>query len=77
MLKKEYCQRLRTRPARPDLGDLIFRKKEIFKLHLKLAERISSKPWKMKDLERALANLKTKIPGTMKDILMKYLRREL
>ena len=48
------------RPVRPDLGDLKSRKKEIFKLHLKLVEDISSKPWTMQELERALSNLKNK-----------------
>ena len=60
LLLQEYSHRLRKRPIRPDLGDLEARKSEIFKLQLKLAESTSSKLWNMKDLERALANLKTK-----------------
>ena len=60
LLEKEYTDRLRVRPVRPDLGDLECRKKEIFELHLRLAEGISTKPWLMKDLERALMNLKIK-----------------
>ena len=58
LLRKEYTQRLRTRPVRPDFGDLEFRKNEIFKLQLKLAKTIPTDPWKLKDLERALAELK-------------------
>ena len=58
LLRKEYVQRLRTRPVRPDLGDLEVRKNEIFRLQLKLANSIPTKPWNMKNLERALAELK-------------------
>ena len=36
LLEKEYCQRLRRTPVRPDLGDLKSRKKGIFKLQLKI-----------------------------------------
>ena len=60
LLEKEYFQRLRTRPIRPDLGSLKERKNEIFNLHLKIAEGISSKPWTLKDIERALSNLRNK-----------------
>ena len=58
LLAKEYKQRLRSRPIRPDLGDLKERRKEIFAMHLKLAEETKSLPWKMSDLVKALGDLK-------------------
>ena len=58
LLAKEYKQRLRPRPIRPDLGDLKERRDAIFDIQLKLAEENSSKPWTMDDLERALSSLK-------------------
>ena len=58
LLAKEYKQRLRSRPMRPDLGDIIQRREEIFKIQLKLAEENSSVPWKMNDLDKALSCLK-------------------
>ena len=58
LLTKEYKQRLRPTPIRPDLGDLKERRDEIFDIQLKLAEENSSKPWTMDDLERALSSLK-------------------
>ena len=58
LLAKEYKQRLRTRPVRPDLGNLKERKDEIFDLQLKLAESNHTAPWKMSDLDKALADLK-------------------
>ena len=58
LLAKEYGQRLRPRPARPDFGDLKERKDEIFMMHMKLAEECTSCPWKMSDLDRALSDLK-------------------
>ena len=44
LLAKEYKQRLRPTPIRPDLGDLKERRDEIFDIQLKLAEENSSKP---------------------------------
>ena len=58
LLAKEYKQRLRSRPTRPDLGDIKVRRKEIFEMQLKLAEKNSSSPWEMPALEKALRNLK-------------------
>ena len=58
LLAKEYKQRLRPRPIRPDLGDLKERRDAIFDIQLKLAEENSSKPWTMDDLKRALSSLK-------------------
>ena len=60
LLAKEYRQRLRSRPLRPDLIDLKQRRKDIFKMQMKLAEGTSSKPWIMKDLNNALRDLKNK-----------------
>ena len=58
LLGKEYKQRLRNRPMRPDLGDIETRRNKIFKMKLKLAEGHSSPPWKMPDMEKALNGLK-------------------
>ena len=55
---KEYKERLRVRPVRPDLEQLENRKKEIFEMKLRLAETKSSKLWTLSDLETALADLK-------------------
>ena len=60
LLAKEYRQRLRSRPLRPDLIDLKQRRKYIFKMQMKLAEGTSSKPWILKDLNNALRDLKNK-----------------
>ena len=58
LLAKEYKQRLRNRPIRPDLKNLRKRRKRIFKMQLKIAEETTSTPWKMNDLENALKCLK-------------------
>ena len=58
LLAKEFKERLRSRPVRPDLGDLEERREEIFDMHLKLAEETPSSLWKMADLENALSGLK-------------------
>ena len=58
LLGKEYKERLRTRPIRPDLQGLEVRRKEIFQIKLKLAESNPSILWKMSDLEDALSDLK-------------------
>ena len=58
LLATEYKQRLRDRPVRPDLGDIRSRKQEIFKLQLELSKGITTDPWDMKDLEKAIGNLK-------------------
>ena len=54
----KVLKKIRSRPARPDLGDLKQRREEIFSMHLKLAEENSSMPWNMSDLEKALKDLK-------------------
>ena len=58
LLAKEYKQRLRSRPIRPDLSNLKMRRKEIFQIQMKIAEGTSSSPWKMCDLDVALKDLK-------------------
>ena len=58
VLSKEYKDRLRSRPIRPDLKNMNERKKEIFEMKLKIAEDNPSNDWNMGDLEKALADLK-------------------
>ena len=58
LLSKEYKERLRTRPLRPDLKHLKKGKKRIFLMKLKLAESHRSKPWTLSDLDKALGALK-------------------
>ena len=58
LLATEYKLRLRERPMRPDLGDIKDRKQKIFNMQLKLARDVSTHPWNMNELEKALANLK-------------------
>ena len=58
VLSKEYKDRLRTRPIRPDLKAMVKRKKVIFKMKMKLAQSNPSSEWCMADLDRALSNLK-------------------
>ena len=55
---KEYKERLRVRPVRPDLEELEDRKTRIFEMKLKLAEAKSSELWTMSDLDTALEDLK-------------------
>ena len=57
-MAKEYKERLRTRPMRPDFKIFENKKKKIFEMKLKIAEANKSPPWKMCDLEAALSNLK-------------------
>ena len=58
LLATEYKDRLRSRPVRPGLENMKKRKRLIFKMKMKLAERKSSPDWTMADLERDLKNLK-------------------
>ena len=58
LLAKEYRERLRERPVRPDFDNLEIRKKKIFKQKLQLASLKKSRPWTMQNLETALADLK-------------------
>ena len=58
LLAKEYKDRLRKRPMRPDLQSLRIRRKRIFDLKLKLSQSNRSPDWLMSDLDLALSNLK-------------------
>ena len=58
LLAKEYKDRLRTRPVRPDLRGMRKRKRTIFKMKMKLAKSNPSIEWKMEDLDQALRDLK-------------------
>ena len=58
VISKEYKDRLRSRPVRPDLRSIKKRKRCIFKMKMRLAKSNKSLPWTMKDLERALSDLK-------------------
>ena len=58
LLVKEYKNRLRARPARPDFVNLEKRKNRIFQLKMQIASKNKSKLWTMDDLEKALRTLK-------------------
>ena len=58
LLAKEYKERLRSRPVRPDLIGMQSIRKRIFEIKMILSKRKASKKWKMSDLELALAQLK-------------------
>ena len=58
LLAKEYKERLRNRPRRPDLSSLDERRNEIFERKIKIAEAKESREWKMEDLDQALKDLK-------------------
>ena len=58
LLGKEYRERLRSRPLRPDLLAMGRNKRKIFQLKMKLAERRESPDWTMNDLDKALGKLK-------------------
>ena len=58
LLSKEYKERLRTRPIRPDLKSMEDRKIKIFDLKMRLAETNNTKIWNMTKLDTALKDLK-------------------
>ena len=58
LLAKEYKERLRARPVRPDFRKSDIMKNQIFKMKLKLAASKKSNPWTMQNLEKALSDLK-------------------
>ena len=58
LLATEYRNRLRSRPYLNDLIATKLRRKKLFNLKLKLAELNKTPIWTMKDLERALDDLK-------------------
>ena len=75
LLAKEYRERLRSRPHRPDLKAIGRRKKRIFQLKMKLAESRESSDWTMDDLDKVLRKIINL--ETSKGILMKFLRNML
>ena len=58
LLAKEYKNRLRERPVRKDFVKTKIRGNIIFNLKMKLSKLSRSKEWTMKDLEKALGDLK-------------------
>ena len=58
LLANEYKNRLRTRPLREEYKSLKLRRKKIFEMKMSLAKSRQSEQWTMRDLERALADLK-------------------
>ena len=57
LLSREYKDRLRTRPVRPDMGNIRERRKYIFEYYLNLAKQTKTRDFMMNDLEMALSNL--------------------
>ena len=60
LLAREYKDRLRARPTRPDLESIKSRKEKIFQLKLKISAANKSPDWAIEDLNAALYNLKNK-----------------
>ena len=58
LLMREYKDRLRSRPTRPDLKSHKIRRNKIFELKIQLAKTNKSPDFSMKQLESAIANLK-------------------
>ena len=58
LLAREYKDRLRSRPVRPDLVGMKRRRKRIFLMKMKIAQKKQSPDWTMCDLDLALSNLK-------------------
>ena len=58
LLAKEYKERLRSRPARPDMKEMQSQEKRIFKMKMRLAGSSDSPSWTLADLEKALKDLK-------------------
>ena len=58
LLAKEYKERLRRRPTRPDLIRINLAKELIFQLEIELASSRNSDLWTMNELEAALKDLK-------------------
>ena len=58
LLAKEYKERLRSRPVRPDLLEMQSQEKAIFEMKLKLAGSNKSPSWTLSDLDKALGDLK-------------------
>ena len=60
LLEREYAERLRTRPARPDLGNIQQRRMAIFRKVFSQSKFRTSKDFTIDDLEKALGDLKMK-----------------
>ena len=58
LLAKEYKERLRMRPVKPEMKPLMMMKKKIFEMKMKLASNKKSPEWSIKDLDNALTKLK-------------------
>ena len=58
LMKKEYIERLRKRPIRPDMKTSLRKRKDIFIQKLELAKSKKSPEWTMKNLNLAIAKLK-------------------
>ena len=58
LLSREYKDRLRSRPMRPDLKYLKERRKKIFEMKMKIAKANHSSERTMAQLDTALSNLK-------------------
>ena len=58
LLVKEYKERLRTRPTRPDFAESEKFRNMIFNLKIKMASKNKSPDWSRADLEKALRYLK-------------------
>ena len=59
LLANEYKERLRKRPMKQEMRPLMTAKKKIFNMKIKLARNNKSPDWSLKDLEKALDNLKS------------------
>ena len=58
LLAREYKDRLRSQPVRPDLDALRKRRRRLFKKKMELAQKRTSPDWTMDDLDLAISNLK-------------------
>ena len=60
LLAKEYKERLRSRPFRPDMKSMKYRKKHIFQMKMKIAQSKRSPDWTVQNLDDVLSKLKNK-----------------
>ena len=75
LLTKEYKNRLRARPIRPDFKNLERRKEKLFQLKLKFASENKSKLWTINDLEKALRSLKINRSRDPEGLINEFLRQ--
>ena len=59
LLMRVYKERLRRRPMKDDMKHLMTTKKKILKMKMKLASENKTPEWTLKDLDNALAKLKS------------------